>query len=85
MEKIREDLQQEVIAALRRLAPTGFRCEVCTSQNWAVQKGFYWFSEHYQSATVKGHGPELPSVAVVCQTCGNSKFLNTRVLIPSFP
>ena len=78
------DLQSQVIGALEKLKPLGFACEVCSSQNWAVQKGLYWFSETYRSDTSAGYGPALPCASVVCQVCGNAKFLNIRVLIPKF-
>jgi hypothetical protein len=62
--------QNSVIASLQRKAPNA-RCPLCGISNWAVHDGVIYFHQ------------ALPSVAVVCQNCGNTHFVSLAVATPS--
>lgn len=75
--------QQRVIKALQQKIPQS-KCPLCGVSNWAVQRGTYWFTEHYHEGTMQSIGPNLPCAALVCQNCGNTHFINVSVLDPEF-
>jgi len=76
-----EQTRQRIIAALeaKSKGPTG-ACVICGDNNWAI--GF--FSPIPISFGAKGmstFGPRIyPTVAIICNNCGNTHFINVRIL-----
>jgi hypothetical protein len=48
-----------------------------------VQDGIFYFQQEVQADFATGLSRTLPSVAVVCQNCGNTHFVNLAVATPS--
>jgi hypothetical protein len=48
-----------------------------------VQDGIFYFQQELQADFTTGVSRTLPSVAVVCQNCGNTHFVNLAVATPS--
>lgn len=56
-------------------------CPLCQHSEWTVADGFTVFPLGPTSNKLElGAGPVMPSVVLVCTTCGNSHFLNAKVL-----
>ena len=73
--------QNSVIASLQRNAPNA-RCPLCGISNWAVLDSVVYFHQEHAGFTT-GVSRTLPSVAVVCQNCGNTHFVSVAVAAPS--
>ena len=74
--------QNNVIASLQRNAPNA-RCPLCGISNWAVQDTVFYFHHEVHPGFTTGGSRTLPSVAVVCQNCGNTHFVSIAVAAPS--
>jgi len=68
-------------AIKKKRGSSGFRCPVCTNDNFSLAGGFTqdFLMDKIGGALFLG-GPVLPSIPIVCTNCGNTFFLNTRVL-----
>jgi transcription initiation factor IIE alpha subunit len=59
----------------------GFQCPVCTNNNFSLAGGFTNdFLMDKMSGNLRIGGPTLPSVPIVCTNCGNTFFLNAKIL-----
>lgn len=72
--------REHVLTALNQRISPNSRCEVCSHYTWTLADGFVFFVLHDAQYQTKPSAPVLPSVAVVCDTCGNTKFLNVIML-----
>ena len=70
---------EEVIK--KKTRQPGFKCPICTNTTFSLAGGF---TNHFLMDTFGGDlvigGPVLPSVPIVCTNCGNTLFLNAKVL-----
>ena len=74
--------QNSVIASLQRKAPNA-RCPLCGISNWAVHDGVIYFHQEAHAGFTTDVSRTLPSVAVVCQNCGNTHFVSLAIATPS--
>ncbi len=65
----------------KKRGETDFKCPVCTNDKFSLAGGFTndFLMDNIGGGLIVG-GPVLPSVPIVCTNCGNTFFLNTRVL-----
>ena len=75
------EVRTRVLAAIRAKLPIIGACPLCHTAAWTVADGFFVFPQMdtLDAGLIIG-GPALPNVAIVCQTCGNTQFLNVVVL-----
>lgn len=64
---------------LARVAPEG-RCPLCRHNDWAVAEGPVRLAVGQPFAGWAATGSEIPSVAIICEHCGNTLILNALVL-----
>ncbi len=81
-----EEKQQEIIRkideAIKRKNGTGnFNCPVCKNDRFTLAGGFTndFLMDKLGGGLIIG-GPVLPSVPIVCTNCGNTFFLNAKIL-----
>jgi transcription elongation factor Elf1 len=67
----------QIVKALLKKLPKEPSCQLCSNSEWAVQSGTFGFS-HSGSSSYSAHA--MPSIALVCQICGNTYFINATVL-----
>ncbi|MBX7527010.1 hypothetical protein [Qipengyuania vesicularis] len=72
-EETREALVEEIDSRLGESAA----CELCGSSDWNVDTRLLIFTPGYLSNGKFGRYPEKgsPHVSLICQNCGNAKFL----------
>ena len=76
------ELQKKVIQALADKMPDAV-CPLCKSPDWNVQLGTSYLPLKTESASGASWAQNaLPGVALICGNCGNTHFLNLRVLFP---
>jgi hypothetical protein len=52
-------------------------CPMCGAQAWGVNEFIYELREYKESAVIVGEpSPILPVIAVICNNCGNTIFVN---------
>ena len=80
-EKIKEVITKLEEVIKRKTGKTDFKCPVCTNENFIVVDGFAsnFLTDQLEKNIVIG-GRILPSVLIICSNCGNTHFLNTKVL-----
>ena len=80
-EKTEEIIKKIEEAIKKKTGETGFKCPVCTNNQFSLAGGFTadFLVDEIQSGLVIG-GPFLPSVPIVCTNCGNTFFLNAKIL-----
>ncbi|MBU0460040.1 MAG: hypothetical protein KJ597_01025 [Nanoarchaeota archaeon] len=80
-EKTEEIVKKIEEAINRKTGQTGFKCPICTNDKFSLAGGFTndFLMDRLGGGLVIG-GPVLPSVPIVCTNCGNTFFLNARVL-----
>lgn len=80
-EKTDEIIKKIEEAIKRKTGQTGFKCPICTNNQFSLAGGFTndFLMDNIQGGLVIG-GPVLPSVPIVCTNCGNTFFLNAKVL-----
>lgn len=74
---------QERERILRRVTerlPNLGTCVACRSNQWTLAEGFVAFPLQDSTGTFTLGGPTMPCIAVVCNVCGNTLFLNAIVL-----
>ena len=77
-----EEIIKKIDEAIRRKSgQTTFKCPVCTNNQFSLAGGFTnnFLMDNIQGGLVLG-GPVLPSIPIVCTNCGNTFFLNAKVL-----
>lgn len=77
-----EEIINKITEAIKRKSgKTDFKCPVCTNNQFSLAGGFTtdFLVDKVQGGLVLG-GPVLPSVPIVCTNCGNTFFLNAKVL-----
>jgi hypothetical protein len=75
-------LQAKIIEALQQKIPAP-RCPLCRGVDWDVPGGVFTF--HYQTRSQYGGSSFAnahPCAAMVCQTCGDTRFISLAVLVP---
>jgi hypothetical protein len=55
-------------------------CSFCGHPRWTVGDGFVTFYLTYGYSPFQPGGNTLPSLALICQNCGNTVFLNILML-----
>lgn len=80
-EKTEEIIKKINEAINRKTGKTDFKCPVCTNNQFSLAGGFTndFLMDKIGGGLVIG-GPVLPSVPIVCTNCGNTFFLNAKVL-----
>ncbi len=80
-EKTEEVIKKIEEAIKRKSGQTAFKCPVCTNNQFSLAGGF---TNHFLRDNIQGNliigGPVLPSIPIVCSNCGNTFFLNAKVL-----
>jgi len=54
-------------------------CEICGSNQWTLAEGLVMSMPFVGRAFVIG-GPSYPQLQIICNTCGNTKFLNAVIM-----
>lgn len=74
IEKINEAIK-------RKSGKTNLICPICTNNQFTLAGGFVndFLMDKLNGGLVLG-GPVLPSVPIVCTNCGNTFFLNAKIL-----
>jgi hypothetical protein len=79
--KFSNEVLERILAALKRRFPLLPECPLCGQRNWQVNSGGFVFVPLQQDSTnVVIGGPQMPCVALICMTCGNTHLLNLIVL-----
>jgi hypothetical protein len=80
-EKTEEIIQKIEEAVKKKTKDTTFKCNVCTNDQFSLVGGFShdFLIDKFSGNIVLG-GVYLPSVPVVCNNCGNTYFLNAKIL-----
>jgi len=75
IKKIEESIKK------KRGQDSSFSCFVCTNNQFSLAGGFTndFLIDNFGGGLFFG-GPVLPSVPIVCTNCGNTIFLNAKVL-----
>jgi hypothetical protein len=60
--------------------PDRWQCWYCGDSRWTLGDGFVTLVLSYGSSPFQPSGNTLPSLALICQTCGNTVLLNLLVL-----
>ena len=77
-----DQLQKLIIQAIEQKMPDAV-CPLCKSPDWNVQLGTSFLPLKIESASGSSWSQNaLPGVALICGNCGNTHFLNLRVLLP---
>ena len=81
-----KEKEQEIIekineAIKKKTGQTNLQCSVCTNNQFSFVGGFTndFLMDKLGGGLIIG-GPVLPSVPIVCTNCGNTFFLNAKVL-----
>lgn len=70
-----------ILQAIQERVPNVAPCAVCGTRNFTLGEGFVRLDlSELHSSAIRIGGPALPSVALVCQNCGNTILLNLIVL-----
>lgn len=80
-EKTDEIIKKIEEAIKRKSGETIFKCPVCTNNQFSLAGGFTtdFLTDKIQGGLIIG-GPVLPSIPIVCTNCGNTFFLNAKIL-----
>ncbi|MEK6891882.1 MAG: hypothetical protein AABX25_01730 [Nanoarchaeota archaeon] len=80
-EKVEEIIKKIDESIKRKTGQTNLKCPVCTNDNFTVVDGF---TNDSLIDTIGGNiilgGRVLPSIPIVCTNCGNTFFLNAKIL-----
>jgi len=55
-------------------------CPICGTKSWQLQDQFAVFSVSERPDQVTLGGRVLPSLVIICSNCGNTMFLNLKIL-----
>lgn len=58
-----------------------FMCSICSQSDFTIVEGFINETLQKDFKTMQFGGSSLPMVAVVCNTCGNTYYLNLNILM----
>jgi len=80
-----EEQQRQILARIRERISVpggGFRtCPICGHANWSLQTyGLVYLVMQSGAGVLELGGPSLPSIALICTTCGDTQLLNAFVL-----
>lgn len=77
-----EEIIKKIEDAIKKTSgETKFKCPVCTNNQFSLAGGFTKDSimDNVEGGLVLG-GPVLPSIPIICTNCGNTFFLNAKIL-----
>jgi predicted RNA-binding Zn-ribbon protein involved in translation (DUF1610 family) len=79
--KTKEIIKKIEEAIKRKTNETSFKCPLCTNNQFSLAGSFTmdFLIDKIQSGLITG-GPVLPNIPLVCTNCGNTFFLNAKVL-----
>lgn len=73
--------QSQIITAFnQRIGGYTRPCAVCGATQYTLADGFLWFQLKSSLPALQLGGPGIPCVAIVCNNCGNTLFLNLITL-----
>src|SRR3972149_4626219 len=72
--------QQRILSVIRSRVPALHGCAVCGHPNWTLADGIVAFAIQETPGVFTIGGRTLPCVAIICNNCGNTHFLNVLVL-----
>lgn len=72
---------EKVDEALKRKNKKGINCSVCGNDKFTLAGGVsnIFITDKVSGGIVIG-GPVLPNVPIICENCGNTLFLNMKIL-----
>ena len=75
------DVYNRIVEALRSrnlLTPGSATslCALCGDNRWALADGLFNFQSAYPNTAFEPQGPYYPFLALICQNCGNTLFIN---------
>ena len=75
-------IREEIIAKIKEKAgqPGIGICSLCRNNEFTLADGFVNLSVSPSAQSIQIGGQQLPSVALVCTTCGNTLVINLLVL-----
>lgn len=79
-EKTEEIVKKIEEAIKKKTGQMNFKCPVCTNNHFSLAGGFTNESLSDNVGNIVLGGSVLPSVPIVCTNCGNTFFLNAKVL-----
>jgi hypothetical protein len=76
-----EEDSARIIRAIYDRVPLA-KCSFCHAENFTLADGFVRLDlSEFRSSVIKiGGVPSLPTVALICQKCGNTMLLNLMIL-----
>ncbi|MEK6888807.1 MAG: hypothetical protein AABW80_01735 [Nanoarchaeota archaeon] len=76
-----DQIIKKINEAIKRKTKEDLKCPICTNNNFLLAGGFTndFLMDGFGGGLIIG-GPVLPSVPIVCTNCGNTIFLNVKVL-----
>lgn len=51
-------------------------CEICGTNHWTIDETIYQINEFHGNNIIIGSGNLVPVMNLMCNNCGNTKFLN---------
>lgn len=79
-EKTKEKILGKIGEALKKKDKKEIICPVCSNNQFVLTEGFANVSLSDRFGGIVLGGSTLPNVPIVCNNCGNTFFLNLRVL-----
>jgi hypothetical protein len=73
-------VRARILLAIQQRAPQLGTCPVCHKGPWTLVDQFVPIALSSTPSSIELGGQILPSIALVCQTCGNTQILNLLVL-----
>jgi hypothetical protein len=77
-----KEVEQRVLNAIAAKMPNLHvgACSICGTTNWVLANSYIMISVQDELSSFAIGGPSLPSVAIICQNCGNTHLMNLRML-----
>ncbi len=76
------NLQERVIQALSEKIPNA-KCPLCGADEWSVQVGTTYLPLETQfTGSASWNQRAFPSIALICENCGNTHLMNLSILLP---
>jgi hypothetical protein len=72
--------RENILAALKNKAASYAKCPSCGESDWGLSDGYFFFTMQKLKEPAISKRPGLPCIAVLCNHCGNTQFLNMLIL-----
>jgi hypothetical protein len=74
--------KQQIMEILQQKRATN-PCERCSKQNFTLLDGYFRQDVQTDLATMNLGGPNIPTIAMACDNCGNISSFAVKALLPN--